>query len=323
MRPGVRVTAPGTRWVEVVARTGPAWVQDRGRPGQIHAGVPGGGAWVPEGLARANLLVGNTPESAAIEACGPLTLRAVGGPVILGAGGALVRVLPGETWSWRGPAPWRVGYVAVRGGLDVPEFLGGRGALPTLDAAELPLRGLRPNDVLPVGTTPHAPRLRALTEEGDVPDRSGAGEARPCLLDAVAPIRVCAVGRETHPWLTTLTTRPWRLPRDGDRTGLPLEPDAPRWQPPPPAGDGPSLPMGPGAIQLPPSGRPVVLGPDHPTTGGYPVIGHVLLADLGSLAARPPGATVWFTEVGPAVAGAAHARYRAALRGEAPPPRGW
>jgi allophanate hydrolase subunit 2 len=55
-----------------------------------------------------------------------------------------------------------------------------------------------------------------------------------------------------------------------------------------------SRPMVRGAIQVPPSGEPIVLGPDHPTTGGYPVIATVSRAHLGSLAARRPGTLVHF-----------------------------
>jgi allophanate hydrolase subunit 2 len=55
-----------------------------------------------------------------------------------------------------------------------------------------------------------------------------------------------------------------------------------------------STPLVRGAIQVPASGEAIVLGPDHPTTGGYPVIATVVRSSLGSLAARPPGAPVRF-----------------------------
>jgi allophanate hydrolase subunit 2 len=56
------------------------------------------------------------------------------------------------------------------------------------------------------------------------------------------------------------------------------------------------MPMVPGAIQVPSSGAPIVLGPDHPTTGGYPLIGVVLTKDLGRFAARRIGAPVHFIQ---------------------------
>src|SRR5699024_10213746 len=59
----------------------------------------------------------------------------------------------------------------------------------------------------------------------------------------------------------------------------------------------PSEPMVPGAIQVPPSGLPVVFGPDHPTTGGYPVLAVVPRAGLDALAQAGPGLTVRFVTV--------------------------
>jgi len=52
-----------------------------------------------------------------------------------------------------------------------------------------------------------------------------------------------------------------------------------------------------GAIQLPPDGLPVILGPDRPTTGGYPVIAVVVDAHLDRLAQLAPGASVAFRTV--------------------------
>lgn len=61
------------------------------------------------------------------------------------------------------------------------------------------------------------------------------------------------------------------------------------------ADDGISSPMLRGAIQVPSSGEPIVLGPDHPTMGGYPVLATVVASDFGSLMVRPPGSAVRFT----------------------------
>jgi allophanate hydrolase subunit 2 len=44
-----------------------------------------------------------------------------------------------------------------------------------------------------------------------------------------------------------------------------------------------------GTIQLPPDGRPIILGPDHQTTGGYRVVGVVISADLPALGQLAPG----------------------------------
>jgi allophanate hydrolase subunit 2 len=67
-------------------------------------------------------------------------------------------------------------------------------------------------------------------------------------------------------------------------------------------GAGTSRPMVRGAIQVTLSGEPIVLGPDHPTTGGYPLIAAVIRADWGRLSARRPGAPVSFQAVSTAEA---------------------
>ena len=52
-----------------------------------------------------------------------------------------------------------------------------------------------------------------------------------------------------------------------------------------------------GALEVPPDGQPIVLGPEHPTTGGYPVIGVIVQADRGRFFATPIGGTVRFVVV--------------------------
>lgn len=62
----------------------------------------------------------------------------------------------------------------------------------------------------------------------------------------------------------------------------------------------PSMPMVRGAIQVPPDGQPIVLGPDHPTTGGYPLIGVVVSADVEKVVAAPVGRVLRFARALPA-----------------------
>ena len=92
----------------------------------------------------------------------------------------------------------------------------------------------------------------------------------------------------------------WRVSQHCDRVGMRLEADD--------AADKlrrsredelRSEPMVHGAIQVPPSGEPVVLLADYPVTGGYPVLGVVVRADLGLAAQLAPGAEVQFTAVDP------------------------
>jgi allophanate hydrolase subunit 2 len=89
-------------------------------------------------------------------------------------------------------------------------------------------------------------------------------------------------------WLSSST---FRISARSDRVGARLEgPTLPR-EPSDVAGSGAMLS---GAIQMPPSGEPVVLGPDHPTVGGYPVLATVVRRDLGAVMARPAGAEIRF-----------------------------
>jgi biotin-dependent carboxylase-like uncharacterized protein len=262
----------------IVSVAGPAFVQDAGRPGRMDEGIPPGGPLVPELFAIANRAVGNPASAAAIEALGPLRVTARGGDVVLSVDGRPVRVTDGEILAIPAPAPLVVRYVGVRGGLDVPVVLGGRGTLPSCGLGGHEGRALQSGDVLPVATGPVTdPRLRAAPVwEADAPIRVIPGPD----LDRFAPGAIA-----------TLLGAAYRVSPVGDRVGMRLEgPVPPRL-----AGDvALSGPMVRGAIEVPAADGLLVLGPDHPTTGGYPVVATILRADLGALAARPPGSRVRF-----------------------------
>lgn len=194
-------------------------------------------------------------------------------------GGAVLGALSRDTLSQLGPAPFEAGDVLRAGparGLDaVPAPAGGRhdvlggDGVPTVDGA--PPAGEAPSDegAPPVEGAAGAPVL-------EVPVHAGPRDA---LLGPSA--------------LTQLLATTWRVRQDSDRVGVRLEgPPLPL-----PAGLGtlPSEPMMPGAIQMPPSGLPVVFGPDHPTTGGYPVIAVVTRTGQDRLAQAAPGTSLRFT----------------------------
>lgn len=280
---------------------GPAWVQDGGRPGGLAAGIPPGGALVPEGLARANRAVGNALGEAALEVFGELVVAARGADLTIAWEGRAA-VLPRDhvrRLSPRGP----VTYLSVRGGLDVPVVLGGRGFLPAAGIGGGPGRPLRAGDRVMVGGRcggdPPPPQ-----EEPD-PDS-------PTELDTAAPLRVVAgpdLGRFAEGALDDLAGQSWRIGQ-GDRVGTALLGRALA------RADGdraPSTPMVRGAVQVPAGGLPVVLGPDHPTTGGYAVLAVLVAADQGAFAARPRGAEVRFRAVTLEEARVATAAWRRAL----------
>jgi allophanate hydrolase subunit 2 len=266
--------------IEILAAAGLVTVQDGGRPGRMHEGVPPGGALVPELLAAANAAGGNPAGAAAIEIVGTLRVRAGGAPLTVAVDDDPAQMLaPGETLAVASSERTRARILAVAGGVDVPVVLGGRGTLLVAGLGGLDGRPLRAGDRLPVGTPGRV---------GPPPPRVDLDPARPLGvvpgpdLDRFAPDALVALlGAE-------LTVTPV-----GDRAGIRLAAPAPVARALA-ARDAtaPSAPMVRGAIQVTPSGELVALGPDHPVTGGYPVIATVIREDVGKLAARWPGARV-------------------------------
>ncbi|WP_373047779.1 biotin-dependent carboxyltransferase family protein [Vulgatibacter sp.] len=286
-----------SRFVAIDGLAGPAWIQDGGRRGHLHEGVPPGGAWVPELLAAANGAVGNRWDAPAIELFVPGVLTAVGGPLTLGISGrGAVQLAEGEALRLGPPQPERLAYVAVRGGFVVPRVLGGTGLLRVASLGGWEGRPLRRGDRLPVA---------AAAEPFFAPPHQVAA------LDPRAAIRVIPgpdEGAFASGALDAFCAASWRIDPASDRTGLRLLGPALERRG---ADAGISLPMVEGAIEVPAGGAPIVLGPDHPTTGGYPVIATVIRADRGALAARRPGAEVRFEVVEADVARAAWAAHRA------------
>ncbi|MGV9905475.1 5-oxoprolinase subunit C family protein [Streptomyces sp. NPDC003388] len=281
----------------VVVRAGAlTTVQDRGRPGYAHLGVPRSGALDPRAAALVNRLAGNPAAAAVLETTvDGCALRprstvtvAVGGapcPVAVGgrpaAWGAPVVVPAGELLEVGTAVAGLRSYVAVSGGIAVEPVLGSR-------SRDL-LSGLGPPPladgvVLPLGAPAGPPaRVDAVPQPG-VPDE--------------LVLRVTLGPRDdwfTAGALRTLTTRAYRVSPAGNRIGLRTEgPALARAR----DGELPSEGMVLGAVQVPPDGRPVVFLADHPTTGGYPVIAVVRAADLPAAAQAVPGIPVRFVAAG-------------------------
>jgi len=268
-----------TAALEVTAVAGVSTVQDGGRPGHMHDGVPPGGALVPELLARANAAVRNARAAAGIEVVGALSLRALV-DVLVSTDDGVARLLDaGATWAMSSRGE-RVAYAAVYGGIDVPVVLGGRGTLVAAGFGGLEGRPLRRGDVLAAAATNARPPAAPIPLPPQ-PD-----------LDRAVRVALGPDGERFEPSaVAQLLAAEFRISPKSDRVGARLTGPALARA----GGDlGASAPMVRGAIQVPASGEPIVLGPDHPTTGGYPVIATVLRADLGGLMARPVGAPVRF-----------------------------
>jgi biotin-dependent carboxylase-like uncharacterized protein len=276
--------------IEIVA-TGPlVLVEDLGRPGLGQYGVGPSGAFDRGALRLANRLVGNPEGSACLEAlAGGLELRALApvliavtgasGPLALYAGGARragdrrspVRLEPGDRLSLDQPTDGLRSYVAVRGGLAVNRAFG---SASTDTLAGLGPPRVRVGDRLPIGSRGrHHPHVDHAAE------RPGGGSLRivPGPRDDWFAERA----------LDHLVAATWTVTSASDRIGVRL--DGPPILRRDPARELPSEPMVTGALQVPPDGRPVLLGPDRPTSGGYPVIGVLVDADLDRAAQLSPG----------------------------------
>jgi biotin-dependent carboxylase-like uncharacterized protein len=278
--------------IEVV-RPGPlSMVQDLGRPGWAHLGVPGSGAADRPSLRLANRLVGNAEGLPALETTvsGP-TLRFDGDCLVAVTGADApvrigdrdcplnerIHVHAGETLAVGAARAGLRTYVAFAGGVCAPRVLGSS-AHDTLTKLGPP--PLKKGDHLRIGEPPPLP-----TSEEIAPAAPPMGElGLPLLLgprDDLFPASTLAL----------LRSGPFEVGPDSNRIGLRLSgPPLNR------TGDEELLSEAllPGALQVPPSGNPILMLVDHPTTGGYPVIGIIRSEHLKTAAQLRPGQHIYF-----------------------------
>jgi KipI family sensor histidine kinase inhibitor len=286
-------------------------VQDGGRRGVAHLGVPRAGPADPHAHALANRLVGNPPQFAALEITGrgpalrcltDVHVAVVGGsaePEIDGHRARACSVVPvaaGQRLTVGSTGPSLRAVLAVAGGLIVESAFGSFGTDTLSWTGRGPLRG---GDVLFAGPAPSllGGHLAGLVEP------PGPGPRGWVMRILGGPHAEWFAGDA----LEQLAASVFVVDPMSDRVGLRLDP----------VGEGPALgrragelvsqPMLNGAVQVPPSGKPVVLGPDHATLGGYPVIATVITADLGVPGRCRAGDRVRFVPVDAVIArGAAH-----------------
>ncbi|KOU98861.1 allophanate hydrolase [Streptomyces sp. XY511] len=270
-------------------------VQDGGRPGHAHLGVPRSGALDTAAYALANRLLGNPPDAAVLETTlDGVSLRAAA-PTVLAVTGAPCPVrISGRPVAWGAPvrlpagAELEVGraesglrsYVAVRGGLAVPPVLGSR-STDLLSGLGPPV--LSAGMTLPVGPAGPDPMPGA--------DAYGLPAAPSELLLPLRPGP--RADWFTGASLAGLWRSAFRVSPSSNRIGLRTEggPALVRAR----AGELPSEGMVLGAVQVPPDGLPVVFLADHPVTGGYPVVGVVGPGPaLDAAAQARPGTPVRF-----------------------------
>lgn len=281
VRAGIEVIEPGMFTT----------VQDLGRRGHRAEGVGLSGAVDPFALRVANLLVGN-PESAA-----GLEFTLIGPELnflhdtVVALGGAAWEALP----SWRPVAilagtRLRLGaarngcrgYLAIAGGIDVPEVLGSRSTHIRIGLGGHRGRALVAGDVLPVPLVSRKVMGNWQVDPRIVPPYSHQPNVR-----VVRGAQAGEFGPEF--WNRSFTVSP-----QSDRMGLRLGGEPLRRNE---ARELASSPVAPGTIQVPPDGHPIVLLADAQTLGGYPQMAHVIALDLPLLAQLRPGDAVQFSEV--------------------------
>lgn len=280
----------------LVESAGPlALVTDHGRPGNAHLGVPPSGALDRPSFDLGNRLVGNDGGAAGLELLGGgLRIRARGALVVAVTGApppvrvdaravpshAAVRVPGGSVLEVGTPVGGLRSYLTVAGGLDVAAALGSRSTDLLSGLGPAPLAD---GDELPVGRPPGPPPA-----SGPVPVSVPSTSVR---------LRIRLGPRDD--WFTdpraALADPVWTVSPTGNRIGVRLDGPPPSRHPDTAGRELPSEAMVTGSVQAPPDGPPVVFLADHPTTGGYPVLGVVPAADLPLLAQAPPGSSVRFT----------------------------
>ncbi|MFE5089830.1 biotin-dependent carboxyltransferase family protein [Streptomyces sp. NPDC056638] len=282
--------------IEVIRAGALTTVQDAGRVGWAHLGVPRAGALDAPARRLANRLAGNPVGAALLETTVTGCAVRPDRSVVAVVGGAPCRVtVDGRPAAWGTPVHVPAGavldagpavqglrsYLAFGGGLLPEPVLGSRSADLLSGLGPAPLRV---GDVLPLGDGTPSP---AGTDAVPWPGAPG---------ELVLPLHL----GPRHTWFTDealhmLTTAAYRVSPHSNRIGLRTEgPALARAR----EGELPSEGMVLGAVQVPPDGRPVVFLNDHPTTGGYPVVGVVHETALAGAAQAVPGTRVRFVRAG-------------------------
>jgi antagonist of KipI len=268
-------------------------VQDLGRWGFQSRGVPVSGALDWYSYRLANRLVGNDPGAAALEVTlmGPhMRFEADAAFAVTGAEFRLmlddvpvdmnrvVEAPPGAIVKFGERIRGARAYVAVAGGVDVPQVLGSRATHVLTGIGGHQGRALKAGDVLHLAT-------KALGAVFSGAERKGAGSLCP---QGGATLRCIPSDARLF---AHIASERFRVSPRSDRMGYRLEGDSVATAP---SGDLVSTAVPTGAIQVPPTGQPILLMNDHATTGGYAIAGTVITADLPIAGQLAPGDWVEF-----------------------------
>ncbi|WP_243719128.1 biotin-dependent carboxyltransferase family protein [Actinomadura sp. KC06] len=298
-------------------------VQDAGRPGHLGKGIPPAGAQDNASFRAANLLVGNEvggsvlsadPRGAAAIECtlmGPTVNFSADVHVAVTGGACKPKVdgTPIPTWE---PVEVQAGrslaigpiqrglrvYLAIGGGIAVPEYLGSRSTMLAAGLGGFEGRALRAGDVLPLDDPTSEPPLGRRFEPLDLP-----GSDVPSVLRAVRGPQADLFDEES---IKAFFTSQWTLSTLTDRMGSRFTGSPLRFRPRPgylarSAGANASnivddiIPLG--GVQCPDGAAAIVMGVEHPTAGGYAKIATVISEDIRIVGQMRPGSKATFAEV--------------------------
>lgn len=276
-------------------------VQDLGRYGYQSFGMPVSGAMDHLSLTIANLLLGNPPDAAGLEATltGPdIEFSSSGAIAVCGAdmGAAIngapismntaIRVKPGDRLNFTGLKTGCRVYIAFAGGIDVPKVMNSRSTYLRAKLGGFEGRALKPGDRLELG--PVCGKVRkAPLPSGLIPE-----------YNARQTIRILAgpeMERFSPDGIRTFLDSEYEISGQSDRMGYRLS--GPVIPHPDKGADIISAGVSMGTIQMPGNGQPILLMADRQTTGGYARIANVATIDLTRVAQLKPGDRVRFQKI--------------------------
>ncbi len=286
-------------------------IQDLGRPGYFHLGIPIGGAMDRLAIRAANLLVGNDEGAAGLEAVfvGPTlefmqdTLIAVTGaemPIKIDGeekpAWTAIKIKSGQVLSFDFLESGARIYIAFAGGIDVPEALGSRSTYPIGALGGIEGRAVAKDDVLPLGSANTANEGRV------VPDNLRRSPGTPAELRVLPGLYMHRITEQAG---KNFFDDEWKVAPEADRMGYRFQGGRPLdfvdREPPFGAGSDPSnvvdccYPYG--SIQVPSGTEPIILHRDAVSGGGYFMLGTVISADMDLIGQLQPNTPTRFIRV--------------------------
>ncbi|MGE4369018.1 MAG: biotin-dependent carboxyltransferase family protein [Burkholderiaceae bacterium] len=284
-------------------------VQDSGRHGHQHLGMPVCGAMDVRAHRLANLLAGNHTDEATLEItlngpalrfdqpaciaiCGAQLKPTLNGQPLPNDRPIVVR--EGDTLQFQGRLTGLRAYLAFYGGLAIEPVMNSRSTYLRGSLGGFQGRALKKGDTLALQRYLNTRRLPALEQA-----LWNTRVYLPAALGLQARTRIRAMTTAHTPLFTdeavaAFFEQPYEITAQSERMGYRLQGPTLRTRQ---ARQYPSEVTGFGTVQVPPDGNPIVLMADRQTTGGYPKIAHIAAVDLPHIAQRMPGESIEFTPV--------------------------